>query len=75
MQQGHPTLLAVFLCQILASILLVTLLFLYEYIKINRFPCGAAWLFIFLSLMVLDLLLLVPFLAIMGISLSALRGS
>lgn len=58
------TLFFVFLCQILASILLCAIVSLYHYITVFRFPCGPTWIFILLSLIVLDLLVLVPYLSL-----------
>jgi hypothetical protein len=74
--QGRPTLLAVFVCQILASILIVKLISLYHTITIVRhpfvtilpFPFGLTTLFILLSLIVLDLLILVPYLSLSSMS-------
>jgi hypothetical protein len=66
--QGRPTLLAVFVCQILASILIVKLLSLYHFIKILQFPLGLTTLFVLLSLIVLDLLILVPYLSLSTMS-------
>lgn len=64
----YLTLFFVLLCQILASILLCAIISLYLYITTFHFPCGPTWIFILLSLIVLDLLVLIPYLSLSTIS-------